>query len=154
MLVAEGATEATAFPAAARRLSELKPEIYASMEALGIPVLDAGSETQIADLAHLYKSLGKETFALCDHQPDERKKAIEGEVKTLFMHSETGFEDLVFKNTSQVALQRFSAKLDWPPHLKTKYPNTEKDTAAGLADYFIWSKGNWGLADYSRSAPK
>ena len=42
VLVAEGATEATAIPAVARRLSELNPAIYASLESLGISVLDAG----------------------------------------------------------------------------------------------------------------
>ncbi|MEY9185786.1 putative ATP-dependent endonuclease of OLD family [Bradyrhizobium sp. USDA 326] len=99
VLLAEGATEATALPAAARRLSELKPATYVSLEALGIAVLDAGSETQIADLAKLYKSLGKETFAFCDQQPSDRKDVIEAEVKALFMHGEIGLEDLVFKNT-------------------------------------------------------
>jgi putative ATP-dependent endonuclease of the OLD family len=148
VLLAEGATEASALPAAARRLSELKPSTYTSLEALGISVLDAGSETQITDLAHLYNSLGKETFAVCDKQPDVRKKAIEAEVKALFMHSETGFESLVFKNTLQSALERFAVTLDWPPHLKTKHPDYKKNTAAALADYFAFSKGNWGIADF------
>jgi putative ATP-dependent endonuclease of the OLD family len=66
VLLAEGTTEAAALPAAARRLSELNPATYASLEALGISVLDAGSENQIADLARLYKTIGKETFALCE----------------------------------------------------------------------------------------
>jgi len=69
-------------------------------------------------------------------------------MKQLFMHSESGFEDLVLKNTTQAALQRFADSLDWPPHLKSKYPDLAKNTAAALADYFAWSKGNWGLADY------
>lgn len=148
VLVAEGATEAAALPAAARRLSELNPATYASLDALGISVLDAGSENQIADLARLYKNLGKETFALCDKQVEGNKKAIEVEVKALFMHGEPGLEDLIFKNTTQTALQRFAASLEWPPHLKSKYPDVKKDTVAALADYFAWSKGNWGLADY------
>jgi putative ATP-dependent endonuclease of the OLD family len=148
VLLAEGATEATALPAAARRLSELKPATYASLEALGIAVLDAGSETQIADLARLYKGLDKETFAFCDKQPDDRRKAIEAEVRALFMHDEAGLEDLVFKNTPQAALERFAAALDWPPHLKAKYSDLKKNTADALKEYFSWSKGNWGLADY------
>lgn len=148
VLVAEGATEATAVPATARRLSELNPSTYASLEALGISILDAGSETQIADLARIYRNLGKETFALCDKQSNNRKKEIEAEVRILFMHEEDGFEDLVFKNTTQVALERFASTLQWPPHLKKKYPDLKKDTIAALADYFSWSKGNWGLADY------
>jgi putative ATP-dependent endonuclease of OLD family len=148
VLVAEGATEATALPAAARRLSELKPETYASLEALGVSVLDAGSETQIADLAGLYRSLGKETFAICDKQPDVRKAAITANVKSLFMHGETGFEKLVLKNSTDAALQRFASSLEWPSHLQTKYPDLKKDTADALSDYFSWSKGNWGLADF------
>jgi putative ATP-dependent endonuclease of the OLD family len=148
VLLAEGTTEAAALPAAARRLSELNPATYASLEALGISVLDAGSENQIADLARLYKTIGKETFALCDKQTDDSKKAIEAEVKVLFMHSELGLEALVFKNTTQSALQRFAASLEWPPHLQRKYPDLNNNTAAALADYFAWSKGNWGLADY------
>jgi putative ATP-dependent endonuclease of OLD family len=148
VLLAEGATEATALLAVARRLSELDPATYASLEALGISVLDAGSETQIADLARLYRNISKETFALCDKQPDDRKNAIEAEVRALFMHGESGFEDLIFKNTTQAALERFAALLEWPPHLKDKYPDLKKNTAAALGDYFAWSKGNWGVADY------
>ena len=148
VLVAEGATEATAIPAVARRLSELNPAIYVSLESLGISVLDAGSETQIADLAGLYRKLGKETFAICDKQPDDRKVAIEAAVKMLFMHGESGFENLVLKNTTQAALERFAVSLQWPPHLLSKYPDLKKNTGAALADYFDWSKGNWGLADY------
>lgn len=68
----------------ARRLSELNPGKYTSLEALGISVLDAGSENQIADLAGLYKSLGKETFAVCDKQPDDQRAIIEGSVRILF----------------------------------------------------------------------
>jgi putative ATP-dependent endonuclease of the OLD family len=147
VLVAEGATEAAALPTAARRLGELNPATYASLEALGITVLDAGSETQIADLAGLYRPLGKETFALCDHQEPAAKAAIEA-VARLFMHSESGIEDLVLKNTTQEALQRFAGALVWPLHLSKKYPDLTADTASALSDYFQWSKGNWGLADF------
>jgi putative ATP-dependent endonuclease of the OLD family len=77
VLVAEGATEASAVPVVARRLSELNPATYSSLEALGVSVIDAGSDSQIADLAQLYKSLGKETFAICDKQTDEKKDKID-----------------------------------------------------------------------------
>jgi hypothetical protein len=40
VLIAEGATEATAFPFAARRPSELNPATYASLEALGVCIID------------------------------------------------------------------------------------------------------------------
>ena len=148
VLIAEGATEATSFPVVARRLAELNPETYASLEALGICVIDAGSETQIADLGALYKSLGKRTFAVCDKQADAAKAAIEAQVERLFMHDEKGVEDLILKNTTQAALGRFADQLDWPPHLLAKYPDPKAQAAAALGAYFSWSKGNWGIAEF------
>jgi putative ATP-dependent endonuclease of the OLD family len=148
VLIAEGATEATAFPVAARRLSELNPATYASLEALGVCVIDAGTENQIADLGALYKSLGKRTFGLCDKQTDPAKAAIEAQVEHLFMHDEKGIEDLILKNTTQAALHRFADQLDWPPHLQAKYPNPKAQAVAALKDYFGWSKGNWGIAEF------
>lgn len=148
VLIAEGATEASAFPVAARRLSELNPAVYASLEALGICVIDAGTETQIADLAGLYKGLGKRTFGLCDKQTDPAKADIEAQVERLFMHEEKGIEDLILKNTTQAALERFADALDWPPHLAAKFPDPKANAIAALKEYFGWSKGNWGIADF------
>jgi putative ATP-dependent endonuclease of OLD family len=148
VLVAEGATEATAFPVAARRLAELNPATYVSLEALGICIIDAGTETQIADLAGFYRSLGKRTFAICDKQEDAAKAAIEAEVELLFMHGEKGIEDLILRNTTQGALERFAGALDWPPHLLVKFPNPKVQALAALKEYFGWSKGNWGIAEF------
>lgn len=148
VLIAEGATEATSFPVAARRLAELNPATYASVEALGVCVIDAGTETQIADLAGLYRGLGKRTFALCDKQSDAATAAIEAQVERLFMHEEKGFENLVLKNTTSAALERFAGLLTWPPHLLAKYPNPQAQAVGALTDYFGWSKGNWGIAEF------
>ena len=148
VLIAEGATEASAFPVAARRLSELNPLTYSSIEALGICIIDAGTESQIADLAALYKGLGKRTFGLCDKQTDVAKAAIEAQVERLFMHEEKGIEDLTLKNTTQAALERFSDALEWPPHLLVKYPDPKAMVIPALKEYFGWAKGNWGIADF------
>jgi len=148
VLIAEGATEATSFPVAARRLAELNPATYASVEALGVCVIDAGGESRIADLAGLYKTLGKRIFALCDKQTDAEKAAIEAQVEHLFMHDEKGVENLILKNTTQAALERFADSLDWPPHLLAKYPDPKAQAVAALMDYFSWSKGNWGIAEF------
>lgn len=148
VLIAEGATEASAFPVAARRLSELNAATYASIEALGICIIDAGTESQIADLAGLYKGLGKRTFGLCDKQTDPAKAAIEAQVERLFMHEEKGIEDLILKNTTQEALERFSDALDWPPHILGKYPDPKANLIPALKEYFGWAKGSWGIADF------
>lgn len=149
VLIAEGATEATAFPAAARRLAELDPTKYAPVEALGVCIIDAGTESQIADLAGLYTGLGKRVFALCDKQSDQAKAAIEAQVDHLFMHDEAGIENLVLKNTTAEAISRFAGLLDWPPHLLQKYGGDPKSQAVdALKDFFGWAKGNWGIADF------
>lgn len=148
ILVAEGATEASAFPVVCRRLAELKPDTYSSLEALGICTIDAGGETNISDMAKLYRELGKRTFAICDKQNDGNKALIEAQVEVLLMHDEKGFEDLVLKNTTPEALKRFTKVIDWPPHLKAKHPDVETAAAAALGDYFSGAKANWGFADF------
>ena len=148
VLITEGVTEASAFHVTCRRLSELKPETYSSLEALGICTVDAGSESNIADMAQLYRELGKRTFAICDKQDDDRKALIESQVELLLMHEERGFEDLVMKGTTEEALKRFAKLLDWPPHLLAKYPDRERQAVMGLKEYFAWSKGSWGIADF------
>ncbi len=148
ILVGEGATEAAAFPVVCRRLAELKSDIYSSLEALGICMVDAGSHNNIPDMAKLYREIGKRVFAICDKQDDQNKALIEAQVDLLLMHDEKGFEDLVLKNTSEEALKRFARLVDWPPHLATKYPDVEMVAPAALRDYFGWTKANWGIADF------
>ena len=148
ILVAEGATEAAAFPVVCRRLSELDPETYSSLEALGICTIDAGSQNNIPDMAKFYQELGKRVFAICDKQDDVNKALIEAQVDVLFMHDEHGFEDLVLKNTTEEALKRFTEIVDWPPHLTTKYPDISVAAFDAVRDYFNWAKANWGIADF------
>ena len=64
------------------------------------------------------------------------------------MHSEKGIEDLVLKNTTIEALERFADLLTWPSHLVQKYPDPKADAANAVGDYFRWAKGNWGIADF------
>ncbi len=148
VLIAEGDTEAASLPVVARRLADLNPATYRSIEALGITVINAKTETQIADLGKLYADLGKRVFALCDLQTPAAQQAIEAEVETLFMHSEKGIEDLILKNTTVDAMNRFSQSLTWPPHLSAKYGGSNPNMIEALREYFQWSKGNWGIADF------
>ncbi|MCY3701362.1 MAG: AAA family ATPase [Rhodospirillales bacterium] len=148
ILIAEGTAEASAFPAVARRLAELVPANYSSLEALGICTVDAGTETQIADLGYLYKSLGKTVYGFCDKQSAAGEAAIRANVDELFMHAEKGIEDLVLKNTTPAALERFADIVTWPQHLLAKYPNPKDYVVAAFSDYFRWSKGNWSIADF------
>ncbi|MEX2298437.1 MAG: AAA family ATPase [Dongiaceae bacterium] len=151
ILIAEGAAEASAVPAAALRLFELNPSLYSPLEALGICTVDAGGDTQISDLAKLYRGLGKQVFGVCDKQTAEDEAAIRAEVNELFMHTENDLETLVLKNTTQAAIDRFVDVVEWPPHLVKKYPKPKGDSVNALSDYFSWSKGNRGVADFLTS---
>lgn len=148
ILVAEGATEASAFPVVCRRLEELQPETYSSLEALGVCTVDAGSESNIPGMAQLYRKLGKRVFAICDKQVAGNKALIEAQVELLLMHGEKGFEAMVLKDTTEAALKRFAKLIDWPKHLAQKYTDPEAQAAVALMDYFAWSKGSWGIADF------
>lgn len=148
VLIVEGATEASAFPAACRLLAELKPDTYSSLEALGVCVVDAGGETDIPGMAQLFKKLGKQVFALCDKQDDGNKQLIENQVEQLFMHNEKGFENMVLKGATEESLKAFGEQLCWPPHLAQRFPNPENDICCALQEYFIWAKGCWGIADF------
>ena len=148
ILIAEGATEASAFPAVCQRLAEINPETYSSLEALGICTIDAGGQSNIPQMAKFYGDLGKRIFTICDKQSAEQKAVIEVNVDVLLMHDEKGFENLVFKNTTEDALKRFIALIEWPVHLASKYPNPETTAQEALGEYFAWSKGNWGIADF------
>ena len=148
VLVTEGATEAQAFPAACRRLEDINPKKYTSLEALGVCVIDAGSETQIEDIAKLYFQLGKRIFGLCDKQSNESKNKIESVVQNLFMHDEKGFEDLVLKNTSEDALKRFVNEHNWPHNLQQKFSDPATNFQEAMKCLFISSKGNWVIAEF------
>lgn len=148
VILAEGATEYSAFPVVCRRLAELNPENYLSLESLGICTVDADGEGNIPGMAQLYRALGKRAFAICDKQEETNKVLIQAQVELLLMHDEKSFEDLVLKGTTEDALKRFAKQLDWPSHLAQKYPAPEAQAETALGDYFSWSKGNWGIADF------
>lgn len=148
VLIAEGETETTAFPVVCRRLADLNPANYKSLEALGICTLNAGSDTKIASMCRLFRDLGKRTFALCDMQDAASQVAIEAEVELLLMHEKKGIEALVLEGTTDAALLRFASMLEWPPHLVQKHPDPAVNTREALLDYFRWAKGNWGISDF------
>ena len=148
VLIAEGATEASAFPVACRRLAELQPATYSSLEALGICTIDADGDTNVPGMAQLYRGLGKRTFALCDKQEDANKALIDAQSDLTLMHDHGGFENLVLQGTTGDALKRFATALEWPPHLLQKYPDPAAQAAEALKEYFGWSKGSGGIADF------
>lgn len=148
VLIAEGSTETQSFPAMCRRLYELNPEIYSPIEALGVCVINAGGETNIADMAEMYSDLGKQVFAICDKQDASEEAKITAVVDKLFMHQESSFEELVLNNTPQSAVDAYAANLSWPQYFIDKYKTPETQASVALAEYFSKNKADYAIADF------
>jgi putative ATP-dependent endonuclease of OLD family len=160
VLVLEGRTEFDALPAAARRLGELDSTRYKSLENLGVAIVDARGETNVAPLGAFFRSLGKIVFAVFDKQSPEALAAIKASIDHPYESTFTGFEDLVLRGVSEAALRNYVAVLvgggDWPQHLAAWTPTAATplaDLRAALLSYFSWTKGGGDAGDLLTSCP-
>jgi putative ATP-dependent endonuclease of the OLD family len=154
ILIAEGHTEYHALPVAARRLHELAPDKYKTLEALGIAVVNAGTDGQIVPLAEHFQKLGKKVIACFDKQDAAALAAIQAAVDHPYEAPEKNFEKMAVNMTDEAALRRFGLRLiadgEWPPHLAPKTPTAAMavaDLKDAIRDYLSWAKGSQGGAD-------
>lgn len=155
VLVVEGRTEFDAVPVAARRLQHRKPSKYTTLEALGIAVINAETDSQIEPLGKFFKGLGKTVYAIFDKQVEKNRKAIFAAVDHAYEGPEHSFEELIINHAKDTSLKRFAEKLvsdgEWPDHLKSKKPkasSTTSDIKDSLFDYFKSTKGAGSAADF------
>lgn len=155
VLIAEGDTEASAYNAAARCLSELDPQNYSSFEAMGISVFNAESENSIPIFAKYFSELGKNTIAVCDKQSDATNlKAITESAGYVYESAYKGFENLILTETPISVLKRYITELvteqKWPQHLKldgSPEDMEEEVVKNKLFDYLKWQKASGSAAD-------
>ena len=154
VLIAEGRTEYDAFPAAARRLHELHPAEFRTIEALGIAIVNATTDSQVAPLGDYFTILGKTVFAVFDKQTAEQKALIDFSVQYPFEAQEKGFEDVVLNGTAESALRRFALEIvssgEWPTHLATTKPTPATplaDLRLALRSFLSCAKGTGDAAD-------
>ncbi|MDH0734804.1 AAA family ATPase [Achromobacter xylosoxidans] len=154
VLIVEGRTEFDALPAAARALSQTEPQYFKSLEALGVAVIDAKTDSQVAPLGNFFRTLGKTVFAVFDKQDEAQLALICAAVDYPYESHMKGFESLVLQGTSEDAIRRYAlgvvADGDWPPHLIRVTPNAESDLQTlreALSEYFAWGKGSGQAAD-------
>lgn len=154
VLIVEGRTEFDAVPAAARRLSELNPVVYKTLEALGVAVIDAGSDAQVAPLGQFFRGLGKTVFAVFDKQAAAASLAIQQAVDHPFESPELGFENVVLHHTKETALRRYALSVvnegNWPQHLEAQKPtagSSVEQIRSGLWGMFSWAKGSGDAGD-------
>jgi putative ATP-dependent endonuclease of OLD family len=154
VLIVEGRTEFDALPAAARTLSKIDPQYFKSLEALGVAVIDAKTDSQVAPLGHFFRALGKTVFAVFDKQDAAQLALIRAAVDHPYESHMKGFESLVLQGTHENAIRRYAlgvvADGDWPQHLMAVTPKAESDLAtltSALSQYFAWGKGSGQAAD-------
>ena len=154
VLIVEGRTEFDALPAAARTLSKTDPQLFKSLEALGVAIIDAKTDSQVAPLGNFFRGLGKSVFAVFDKQDETQRALIRAAVDYPFESHMKGFESLVLQGTQENAIRRYAlgvvADGDWPQHLMTVKPEAESDlttVTAALTQYFAWGKGSGQAAD-------
>ncbi|TEB09605.1 AAA family ATPase [Pelotomaculum propionicicum] len=117
VLIAEGKTEYDAFPVAAKRLHELFPDEYTSLEGLGIAMINAETDSQVAPLGDYFRKLGKTVFAVFDKQSEESRTNIIAVIDHAFEAPEKGFENVVVNGSSETALRRYAIFLIDNPSL-------------------------------------
>ena len=153
ILIVEGRTEYDTFSRIAEKLQKLKPEEYASIEGLGIAVINAETDSQVAELGRYFKGLGKTTYAIFDKQLADAANKIAGEIDFAYESPENGFEKMVLNATSEVALRRYVADVitsgQWPAHFSAIAPDSVPvdDLKDELFKYFKGRKSDGAVAD-------
>lgn len=152
VLVVEGTTEFHAFPAAAKRLHELAPDQFRSLDSLGVAVINAETDTQIEPLGTFFRGLGKQVFAVYDLQAEPQKAQLKAAVDVAFEGPGHGFERTLLDGTDPAALLRWATALVndhlWPTHLGPLVLGAPADILSGrLMEYLKHRKGEGAAAD-------
>jgi len=152
ILISEGSTESILYPAAARRLSEIAPNEYHSLEAMGIAIFNAESENNVPLFGNLFKEFGKYVFAVFDEQKPENLKIIQENVHCEFEIPYKGIEDLILTETADEILIKFYQQLlnnnELPTHIaKANNPEDINEVKSFLDTYLKWSKAGRGSSE-------
>lgn len=154
VLITEGRTEYDVYSTAAKKLQRLHPERSCSFDLLGIALVQANTDTQVAPLGEYYKKMGKTVYAIFDKQDDDIRKKIEVAVDYPYEATEHGIEDVVLKGVNQEALLKYGLKLvednEWPSHLSTEAPRAGMEFEKlykTMKAFFKHKKGDGALAE-------
>jgi putative ATP-dependent endonuclease of OLD family len=153
VLIVEGRTEYDTISRVARKLQQENPTLYSSLESLGIAVISADTDSQVAPLSMYFRGLGKTTYAIYDKQSAEDSAMIKESVDYPYESDEKGFENLVLKNIGENVLRAYAKKtIDdglWPEHIEMIDSDTTPLDQVNdrLKKYFRHNKAESSLAD-------
>ena len=153
VLIVEGRTEYDTASRIARKLQELEPHKYASLERLGIAVISADTDSQVAPLGEYFRRLGKTTYAIFDKQNSESESAaVCNSVDYPYESQEKGFENVVLKGVNETILRKYVKELAddglWPSHIEKINSDTPlSQLQERLGKYFKHNKAGSSIAN-------
>lgn len=161
VLITEGRTEYDAIKAVSRRLEELEPKKYLSLDGLGVSVIDAQSDSQISPLGEYFRNLGKKTYAVYDKQELDASLQIANSIDHAYESKEKGIENVILNGSDVNALRRYAVSLvaekEWPEHLASLTPHSDmfdEDVKKSLLEYFKSRKGAQAIANFLSQCSK
>lgn len=108
VLIVKGRTEYDTFSRVAKKLQWLDSKKLASLEGLGIAVISADTDSQVAPLGEYFRQLGKTTYGIFDKQSPEDSEKTRRCIDYPYESSEKGFENVILKGTTESALRRYA----------------------------------------------
>lgn len=161
ILIVEGRTEYDVIRSVSGRLEEIDPSKYSSLDSLGISIINAMTDTQIAPLGDYFRKLGKITYAIFDKQEKEESLLIKNSVDYAYESAEKGIENVILNESKDTALKDFALAIvksgEWPTHLKDLMPTEEmsiEDIKSSLRKYFKSNKGEGAIANFLEQCTK
>lgn len=142
VLIVEGRTEYDAIRAVAGRLEELEPNKFVALDGLGISIIDAQGDSQIAPLGKYFEALKKNTFAIFDNQDENASKEIADSVDYPYESPEKGIENVILKGSKINALRRYALSLGRSDEI------SDEEIAIFLKEHFKSQKGSGAIADF------
>ena len=154
VLITEGRTEYDVYYSASRHLEEVNSNKFSSLDRLGISLVNAETDTQIAALGAYYKTLNKTVYAVFDKQTEEALERITASVDKAYEAQTHGIEKVIIHGVAEASLRRFALGIvtaeKWPQHHIDCMPTAEMayaDLKEAMLKYFRHKKGEGALAD-------
>lgn len=155
VLIVEGKTEYDSISALSNYLPQLNSTKYSELDAMGIAIIDAQTDSQIRVLAEYFRGFGKKVYAIFDKQNSKESESINAVLDKAFESTEKGFEKLVTKNSNTNAIRRFAMSVveggKWPAHLNNITPTIgmpDDQLKTSMQEYFKANKGEGTIADF------
>lgn len=132
VIVVEGSTEASLFPAASSVLEEVLAG-YTHLDLAGVSIFNAGGDGDVPRYGPIFRALGKIPFGIIDKQSSARTEAIQTQVDAydVFWESpESGIEKLLTEQVPLAVLRRFLDTVS----LRSDYPSDQYSNSAATTD--------------------